>query len=459
MKYKTLCLASLCLFLTMTDANASMKELFDKGMFNFNSAGSLSNKKGWSGGGASFRAELVAPNIVSLKLPTWNAGCGGIDFFGGSFSMINSDEINQALRGIMQGASSYAFSLALGSVCPSCKDLAMSLQKRMQQINDMARTSCQAAAGAMSNWKDKKFPDTEKDETDGSIVKKTADWIYEAGASDDWSWAAYNNDGSSNEAKAQQSGNTFLGSVSHKFFVDADIKSWNFVLSTDIELTQVMFSLLGSLDRYETGATDTEGNPVTDEKIRSATLSLEEFFKGPKKGNNGKIKLLKCLNPTADKKIACVGNNLITVFKDWDGIIGIMIEKYKLVLGEIRDQAVEHSDPALANTLEKLSISNEMQLFLTKTGYDVDSLAEILGRVASVVMIKEIAHDLRTAGKEINENPNISKDTKTQRDKFHALVSTLERDTQTFRDDLYKDLKIKVAMIQVADLLKNSNNP
>jgi hypothetical protein len=457
MKYKKLCLVVLCSVLTVTEVDASMKRLFDKGMSNFNSAGTLENKKGWSGGGGSFRAELVSPTIASLTLPTWDAGCGGIDFHGGSFSMINSDELNQALRGIMQGASSYAFSLALGSVCPSCKDLAMAIQKQMQKINDMARGACEGLVDAAASYIDNPIIDSAAVVESNKALKTTAKWITDNGISDDWSYAALNSKGESAEQIAQQAGNTFLGSVSHKFFVDANIDSWNFVLSDDIDLSQVMMSLLGSMDRSEPGGNNTAGNANTIETPRKFTLTLEEFFNGPKKENNGKITLWKCLNPTADKKIACVGDQLVPVKKDWEGIVDIMIGKYKLVLGEIKKQLVEHTDKPLAKSLAKLSISNDMQLFLTKTDYDVDSLSKILGTVASVAIIKQISWDLKTVGKEINQNPLISEDTKTQRDKFHLLVSTLELELLTYRETIYKDLAIDIQMLRVADLLKNSN--
>jgi hypothetical protein len=169
------------------------------------------------------------------------------------------------------------------------------------------------------------------------------------------------------------------------------------------------------------------------------------------------ITLWKCLNPTADKKIACVGDQLVEVERGWEGIVGIMIGKYKKVLGEIKVPLVEYTDKPLAKALAKLSISNDMALFLTKTDYDIDSLSHILGTVASVAIIKEISWDLRTAGKEINNNKQISEDTKTQRDKFHSLVSELELGLIDYRESLYKDLTVDIEMLRVADLLKNSN--
>ncbi|WP_425315793.1 conjugal transfer protein TraH, partial [Vibrio owensii] len=72
---------------------------------------------------ASYRVKGVRANVVNFQPPKISGGCGGIDFFAGSFSLINSDQLVQMGRAIAQGVPSYAFNLALTSVCPSCLSL------------------------------------------------------------------------------------------------------------------------------------------------------------------------------------------------------------------------------------------------------------------------------------------------------------------------------------------------
>jgi conjugative transfer pilus assembly protein TraH len=51
--------------------------------------------------------------LVSMTLPDINAGCGGIDAYLGSFSFINSEQLQRFGKQIMSNAAGYFFDLAL----------------------------------------------------------------------------------------------------------------------------------------------------------------------------------------------------------------------------------------------------------------------------------------------------------------------------------------------------------
>ncbi len=45
--------------------------------------------------------------LVSMTLPDINAGCGGIDAYLGSFSYINSEQLQRFAKQIMSNAAGY----------------------------------------------------------------------------------------------------------------------------------------------------------------------------------------------------------------------------------------------------------------------------------------------------------------------------------------------------------------
>ena len=70
-----------------------------------------------SGGSAYVRSPIMNTELVNLQAPSFKAGCGGIDFFGGSFSFINADQFVQLLRSVASNAKGYAFQIALDIAC------------------------------------------------------------------------------------------------------------------------------------------------------------------------------------------------------------------------------------------------------------------------------------------------------------------------------------------------------
>lgn len=97
-----------------------------------------------AGGHVSVRTNVMNAQIVSVVPPGINAGCGGIDLFGGSFSFISADQLIQVFRSVAQNAASYAFSMALQAMCPTCQALMNELQSKIQALNKLAVNSCQA---------------------------------------------------------------------------------------------------------------------------------------------------------------------------------------------------------------------------------------------------------------------------------------------------------------------------
>ncbi|MFZ6765082.1 conjugal transfer protein TraH [Pseudoroseomonas sp. WGS1072] len=104
-----------------------------------------------SGGGVSMRNRIVNESIASFVPPSIEAGCGGIDFFAGSFSFINAEQFTQLMRAVAMNAAGYAFNIALRSMCPDCMSTIETLQRKIQEMNQFFSNSCQMAQGIVAD--------------------------------------------------------------------------------------------------------------------------------------------------------------------------------------------------------------------------------------------------------------------------------------------------------------------
>jgi conjugative transfer pilus assembly protein TraH len=106
-----------------------------------------------TGGGLTVRNRISNPNLVTFVPPSFEAGCGGLNFFGGSFSFISAAQFQQLLRNIASSAGTYAFKLALQSMCGACNNIMTNLQSQLSKMNEYLGNSCQLAQGIVNDTK------------------------------------------------------------------------------------------------------------------------------------------------------------------------------------------------------------------------------------------------------------------------------------------------------------------
>ena len=104
-----------------------------------------------SGGRLTVKSKIYDEAIVGFTPPSWKAGCGGVDLFGGSFSFINAEQLVQLLRAVAANAKGYAFQLALDNVFPDASKHIESFQKKIQAMNQHLGNSCQLAQGLVND--------------------------------------------------------------------------------------------------------------------------------------------------------------------------------------------------------------------------------------------------------------------------------------------------------------------
>ena len=99
----------------------------------------------WTLGNLYMRAPVRAEQVATVNLPSFRAGCGGIDAFAGAFSFINSDQLIAFGRAVAQNAAGFAFELALETVSPVIAETMSKLRALAQWVNAQNLNSCETA--------------------------------------------------------------------------------------------------------------------------------------------------------------------------------------------------------------------------------------------------------------------------------------------------------------------------
>lgn len=109
-------------------------------------------RMGFDLGTFRLRAPINKVNVINLTPPTFRAGCGGVDLFGGSFTFIDEEQFRQMLRQIGANALGYAFKLALATMCEKCDSILTGLQNSINELNRMQVDSCRWASGLVNDF-------------------------------------------------------------------------------------------------------------------------------------------------------------------------------------------------------------------------------------------------------------------------------------------------------------------
>lgn len=147
---------SLVMILSIHPCHAGLQQEMDSmfgSMTNVtNPTANIGQRRGvLSGGSVVTRNRIMNTNPIAMVPPSFGAGCGGIDLYGGSFSFVNQNQFMTLMRSIASNAGGYAFQLAINAMCPDCGNVMTDLQKKIQQMNQMFSNSCQLAQGIVND--------------------------------------------------------------------------------------------------------------------------------------------------------------------------------------------------------------------------------------------------------------------------------------------------------------------
>lgn len=287
-----------------------------------------------AGPGIAVKNKITNINLVSFVPPSFEAGCGGIDFFGGSFSFISAEQFQQLLRNIAANAVGYAFKLALGSMCPECAQELADLQDTLEKWNRMLGDSCQAAEYLVDSTIGPSIQSASRnlgtklsnvlglgnefDMTTGTNAANPVTTAYAADAFKDC---------------------TFGSNILWCSMKKGGVKSW--FDSDDNETLEIAMSLVGTL---------VVGDPVSDDATASGQspdiitfegiLSLKDFVDG---GTNIQLircdESVKCLNPIeSTENIKGMKQRITDVLLGVDGVNEGAIAKFSTNSGALTTQ-------------------------------------------------------------------------------------------------------------------------
>ncbi|MGE3738228.1 MAG: conjugal transfer protein TraH [Geminicoccaceae bacterium] len=142
--------------LPLPAAHADLQELMDEqftALTNYTGPATFqTSRRGvLAGGGLYTRVPIMTERLASFVPPSFEAGCGGIDFFAGSFSFINADQFVALMKATAANAAGYAFQVAMSAMCETCMAAIETLQKKIQELNQYFGNSCQLAQGIVND--------------------------------------------------------------------------------------------------------------------------------------------------------------------------------------------------------------------------------------------------------------------------------------------------------------------
>jgi conjugative transfer pilus assembly protein TraH len=148
---------ALCLMATTAHADVSkdLTKFFNKlgGASNISKPGAYEDQRAgfYTGGNIFARNQVHNSQLATIQLPSYRAGCGGVDMFMGAFSHISSDKLVESLKAIGSNAGSFAMMIALEEMSPIVKNTMTELNDWAQKINSANVNSCEIAATALGS--------------------------------------------------------------------------------------------------------------------------------------------------------------------------------------------------------------------------------------------------------------------------------------------------------------------
>lgn len=233
----------------LDDMFNSLSNTTQPGAFNSQMSGTL------AGGQYVLKNRIASINLLSVAPPRFDAGCGGIDLFAGSFTFINTAQFTQLLRSVASNAAGYAFQLALSNICPECASTVESLARKVQEMNQMFANSCQLAQGVVN---DATSAFDLKGRTDASLLGTFA------GAGDVFSmWTTQDGtspDRKAKEADADQYDKEVRGNIVWRALKKGSVASW--FAHGDNAMLETIMAMTGTVILGEDEAPAEGGDPA-----------------------------------------------------------------------------------------------------------------------------------------------------------------------------------------------------
>lgn len=209
----------------------------------------------YSGGNAFVRSGVRDVQIMNIDLPSYRAGCGGIDLYMGGLSFINKKDFEHMSKNIINNAQGYVFNLALESVTPVVANTMKYLQDLSNKINQANINSCETAAGLVGSV----WPRTQQAQRQVCVESSTKGGLF-----DDWASARQGcgAQGRMSEALANAKG-PYKNLVLENTNIVWKAIMQNAFLKSDVELAELFMTLSGTVIFKNKEGTDDSEHTLT----------------------------------------------------------------------------------------------------------------------------------------------------------------------------------------------------
>ena len=279
----------------------------------------------YTGGNLFARNQIHSSQLVTIQLPDFRAGCGGVDMFMGAMSHISSARLIEALKAIGSNMGSYALLLAIETMSPQVKNIITELNDLVQKINNSNINSCELAATALGSvW-------PKSNESKRHLCKMIGTERKYGGFSD---YAAARQECGAGGKLAQtinlaENDPRFMSMLGTEFNLAWKAIQENAFLRADRKLAEFFMSLSGTI------LSKREANGNYSIQVRPSLVDKEALLAAFLHG--GRVTIYRCANPKENKCLVVQEGEIEIAGKD------SLIERVKTILVTIQNNIYEDS--------------------------------------------------------------------------------------------------------------------
>ena len=390
-----------------------------------------SQAAGFYGGGSLFVRNRVSHyQLVELDLPSYRAGCNGIDLFTGSMSFLSHKKLVDLGKQVMTSSGAYAVDVMLATTVPELKQVRDYLQTLEQKVNQMSVNSCEMAQNFVGGI----FPKTAASQQ--KICKDQAA-MGRSGVVSDYVSARMDCAGDAHDgimAKAEKDPEQKKQVVLNKNIVWSILQN-NAFLNGDVQLAEMVMSLTGTL------IIDSQGKVKVVPSLAGSSHFIQALLGGNKSASIEQM--WRCSDETPGT--ACMSVSLKEMKIDDSQTLTTRVRN----MIEGLDTKLKNDDGPTAEEQNFLSLTMfPVMKFLTvlnSTHYN-DAAVEIEGYSTLIAedllqhylsgLLQDVAN--ATAGSELNED--LVKDIQTR-------IREANREVASIDPKIARKLQEKIALI------------
>lgn len=423
MNYKRLGVLSLLLLSVhsaMAGVNSDLNSYFDDLGFQTN----VTNPSAYNGqtagyysGGSVFTRDAVRDvQIAQIDLPSYRAGCGGIDMFTGGFSFVNSDQLVAVSKNIMNNAVGYAFNLTMETATPEIANTMKYIQDVANKVNQASMNSCETAAGLVGSV----WPKTQQAQKDVCASIGTGQGIF-----DDWA-SARQGCGAGGEASSTMAG---ANGAFKNLVLDNGNLAWkaiqqNSFLQNDTELAQLFLSLSGSVILRKNGTGDDATNTFT---LLPSLADNDSLLKGLLHG--GQVSLYKCDTTDSDGCLSPTVTSLtISDSSSLQGQVNALLND--MVSKIYTDEKLTSAEIGLLQSTRipvYKMLNVQSAFYQDKSILDVSEYSDVIATDILIQYLTESLNVVKVSGGTLQYPPEVMKQFEDGIDKARARVQAIQK--------------------------------